>query len=151
MRKPRKTVCLLSCLFLLLSQGCQQKQEKNRNTKWGDLQTDSYETVKQEFDNPDMIYAPYLFWFWDEPLNRNKVQTMAREMLNQRFNLGYIHGRISMYELLKNTSGLEHAMSPSEGLPDEEWMTEKWMTSIADIMELAKEKNAYVGYNDEYM
>lgn len=151
MRKPRKAVCLLSCLFLLLSQSCQQKQEKTRNTKWGDLQTDSYETVKQEFGNPDMIYAPYLFWFWDEPLNRNKVQTMAREMLNQRFNLGYIHGRISMYELLKNTSGLEHAMSPSEGLPDEEWMTEKWMTSIADIMELAKKKNAYVGYNDEYM
>lgn len=148
----KKQLILMACLSLFVLQGCQKTQEEKKcGTTWGDLQTDTYEQVKQEFSNPDMIYAPYLFWFWDEPLNREKIQKMAGNMLEQRFNLGYIHGRISMYELLKNTPGLEHAMTPNQGLPDDEWMTEKWLTSIDDIVKMAKEKKAYVGYNDEYM
>ncbi len=138
------------CLCVILGTGC-KSINKQGDTKWGDLQSDSYSTLQHRFENPDMIYAPYLFWFWDEPLNREKILSMADEMLSQRFNLGYIHGRVSMYELLHNTPGLGDAMSPHPSLPGEEWMSDEWLSIVKQIAEMAREKGAYVGYNDEYM
>lgn len=150
------TVCknfgaALVAAILLLATGCGTKNETPQNTKWGDLQDDSYAKLQQQFENPDMIYAPYLFWFWDEPLNREKIVSMADEMLEQRFNLGYIHGRISMYELLHNTPGLGDAMEPHPSLPGDEWMSDEWLAAVGQLADMAGERGAYVGYNDEYM
>ena len=137
--------------IMLLATGCGTKNETQQNTKWGDLQDDSYAKLQQQFENPDMIYAPYLFWFWDEPLNREKIVSMADEILEQRFNLGYIHGRISMYELLHNTLGLGDAMEPHPSLPGDEWMSDEWLATVGQLADMAGERGAYVGYNDEYM
>lgn len=150
------TVCknfgaALVVAILLLATGCGTKNETPQNTKWGDLQDDSYAKLQQQFENPDMIYAPYLFWFWDEPLNREKIVSMADEMLEQRFNLGYIHGRISMYELLHNTPGLGDAMEPHPSLPGDEWMSDEWLATVGQLADMTGERGAYVGYNDEYM
>ena len=150
------TVCknfgaALVAAILLLATGCGTKNETPQNTKWGDLQDDSYAKLQQQFENPDMIYAPDLFWFWDEPLNREKIVSMADEILEQRFNLGYIHGRISMYELLHNTPGLGDAMEPHPSLPGDEWMSDEWLATIGQLADMAGERGAYVGYNDEYM
>lgn len=114
MRFAKISIWLLFNVVLLA--GFKSPANKITNaTRWGSLQNDSYETVKENFGNPDMIYAPFLFWFWDEPLDSSKINIMSEEILRQRFNPGYIHGRISMYELLSRTPGLKDAMHPASG------------------------------------
>lgn len=120
-------------------------------TKWGKLQSDKYESLKDNFDHPDMIYAPFLYWFWDEPLDREKIRTMTHEILKQGFNPGYIFAHTSMADLLASTPGLEKAMEPHPSLPDKEWLSPEWFDAIKDVCEIAKAKNAYVTYADEYM
>lgn len=150
MRFAKISIWLLFNVVLLA--GFKSPANKITNaTRWGSLQNDSYETVKENFGNPDMIYAPFLFWFWDEPLDSSKINIMSEEILRQRFNPGYIHGRISMYELLSRTPGLKDAMHPHPGLPDDEWMSGKWLDNVKRVAETAKGNNAYTAYNDEYM
>ncbi|MBE0652417.1 MAG: hypothetical protein IH594_01385, partial [Bacteroidales bacterium] len=118
---------------------------------WGQLQIDNYGTIRNDFNDPDMIYAPFLYWFWDEPLDREKIRNMTQEILKQKFNIGYIFAHTSMADLLATTPGLEKAMDPHPSLPDEEWLSQEWFDAIRDVVEITKESNAYVTYADEYM
>ncbi len=34
----------------------------------GQIHSAPFESVRDGFAQPDMIYAPFTFWFWDEPL-----------------------------------------------------------------------------------
>ena len=139
---------LISICFLSLSVGSAAAQSI---TKWGKLQSDSYKSLQDNFNNPDLIYAPFLYWFWDEPLDREKIRTMTHGMLKQGFNPGYIFAHTSMADLLATTPGLEKAMDPHPSLPDKEWLSQEWFDAIKDVCDIAKEKNAYVTYADEYM
>ncbi|MBE0654388.1 MAG: hypothetical protein IH594_11355, partial [Bacteroidales bacterium] len=96
----------------------------------------SFESMADGFLNPDMIYAPFMFWFWDEPLQPEKMKNMAGRMIEQGINPGYVHPRRSMNQ--------------SPGLPDEEWLGDVWFESFGAVTRKAKEENAYVGYVDEY-
>lgn len=150
----RILVILIGLLFtnVVLSAGNKIPADKIINaTKWGSLQNDPYEKVKENFANPDMIYAPFLFWFWDEPIDSIKINMMSDEILNQRFNPGYIHGRISMYDLLSQTPGLKDAMQPHPSLPGNEWMSQKWLDNVKKVAETARKSHSYTSYNDEYM
>ncbi|HBB90595.1 MAG TPA: hypothetical protein DC042_02470, partial [Bacteroidales bacterium] len=40
---------------------------------FGQRQEIGFDSLKSRFGNPDMIYAPFVFWFWDEPLNPDKM------------------------------------------------------------------------------
>jgi len=138
---------ILICLFssILFTANAQS------TTNWGKLQTDDYRSLQDNFGNPDMIYAPFLYWFWDEPLNREKIRKMTHEILKQGFNPGYIFAHTSMADLLSSTPGLEDAMEPHPSLPDEEWLSQEWFDAVKDVVEIAKAANAYVTYADEYM
>jgi hypothetical protein len=95
-----------------------------------------YATVRSSFRDPDMIYAPFIFWFWDEPLNPAKMGEMSRVMAGERFNPGYAHAR--------------HSMVGTADLPDAEWLGEAWFASFDAALKEAESRKSYLGYCDEY-
>jgi hypothetical protein len=71
--------------------------ESGRNSpNWTQRKAVTFKALEKGFGTPDMIYAPCIFWFWDEPLNPGKMAEMARVMGAQGFNPGYAHARHSM-------------------------------------------------------
>jgi hypothetical protein len=102
---------------------------------WGQRKSISWEVLTQDFKNPDMIYAPFIFWFWDEPLNSEKMAGMSRVLCSQRFSPGYAHARQSMV----GTPNL-----------DDEWLGDKWFEAFGSALNEAEKQNNYLGYCDEY-
>ena len=96
----------------------------------------SFAELQKGFANPDRIYAPFMFWFWDEPLDAGKMSEMARVMASQGFNPGYAHGRNSMVG--------------TPDLPDDEWIGDKWFESFGAALTEAEKQKSYLGYCDEY-
>jgi len=47
---------------------------------YGQLQVAKPSALLDGFAQPDMIYAPFAFWMWDEPLEANKYPAKARSM-----------------------------------------------------------------------
>ena len=134
---------LLVSMMALLLAGCSGKQESKPGAglpqnppNYGQRKTVPFEELKTNFSNPDMIYAPFIFWFWDEPLNAEKMAEMSRVMGSQGFNPGYAHAR--------------HSMIGTPSLPDSEWLGEKWFSSFSAALGEAEKQNKYLGYCDEY-
>lgn len=96
----------------------------------------SLEELSEGFENPDMLYAPFMFWLWDEHLNIGKMEEMAEKMISQGINSGYAHPRRSMNE--------------SPGLPDEQWLGKEWFDAFKAVTAIAREKDSYFGHVDEY-
>ncbi len=105
-------------------------------SNWGQRKPVDFQTLRQNFAQPDMIYAPFVFWFWDEPLDPSKAAEMAREMAAQRFNPGYTHARMNM-------AGLPD-------LPREQWLSPVWFDAFDKSLTEAEKAGAYLGYVDEY-
>ena len=95
-----------------------------------------FDALRAQFRNPDMIYAPFVFWFWDEPLDPAKMGEMSRVMVGQRFNPGYAHARKSMVG--------------TPDLPDAEWLGDKWFEAFGAALAEAEAGKGYLGYCDEY-
>ncbi|MCX6574486.1 MAG: glycosyl hydrolase [Candidatus Aminicenantes bacterium] len=95
-----------------------------------------FEAVRASFKDPDMIYAPFVFWFWDEPLDPAKMAEMSRTLSGQRFSPGYAHARRSMVG--------------TPDLPDAEWLGDKWFASFDAALKEAEARQSYLGYCDEY-
>jgi hypothetical protein len=95
-----------------------------------------FDALRTQFRNPDMIYAPFVFWFWDEPLDPAKMGEMSRVMVGERFNPGYAHARRSMVG--------------TPGLPDAEWLGDKWFEAFGAALGEAEAGKGYLGYCDEY-
>ena len=95
----------------------------------------SFEELNQGFEQPDMIYAPFAFWFWGvkgdgepgEP-NAKNAADMAEEMCRQRLNPGYAQMR----------SHQEYYLSP------------QWFKAFDAALKKAEAANSYLGYYDEY-
>jgi hypothetical protein len=95
-----------------------------------------FDALRAQFRDPDMIYAPFVFWFWDEPLDTAKMGEMSRVMVGERFNPGYAHARRSM-------------VGPPD-LPDAEWLGDKWFEAFGAALGEAEAGKGYLGYCDEY-
>ena len=95
-----------------------------------------YNSLSTGFKDPSMIYAPFMFWFWDSPMDTDHVVEMAETMIDQGINPGYIHPRRSMNE--------------SPGLPPDQWLGEEWFDAYKAVTRKSSEKGAYLGYVDEY-
>jgi len=95
-----------------------------------------FKNLSVGFADPDMIYAPFMFWFWDEPLQTHKMVEMAETMISQGINPGYVHPRRSM--------------TKSEGLPPEQWLGQEWFDAYKAVTQKTREHNSYLGYVDEY-
>ena len=103
---------------------------------WGARKPVAFDELKKGFANPDMIYAPFIFWFWDEPLKPEKMAEMSRTMCAEGFNPGYAHARNSMVG--------------TPNLPDDEWLGDKWFISFDAALKEAEKRTNYLGYCDEY-
>lgn len=94
-------------------------ETESRQTKhpsnWGERRSVTWGDLKKEFVSPDMIYAPCIFWFWDEPLKPKKMAEMSRVLASQGFNSGYAHGRNSIVGM--------------PGLPANEGLGDAWFSN----------------------
>ncbi len=105
-------------------------------SNWGERKFLSYDQVRSHFAAPDMIYAPFIFWFWDEPLDPAKMAEMSGVLGGQRFNPGYAHARKSMVG--------------TPDLPGTEWLGDEWFEAFDAALREAEARNGYFGYCDEY-
>jgi hypothetical protein len=48
---------------------------------WGERKAVTFAALQQGFTNPVRIYAPFMFWFWDEPLHPVKMADARVEFL----------------------------------------------------------------------
>jgi hypothetical protein len=129
-------IAILSVFGLLESCRPQKTSTGLPPANWGVRKAVPFETLKAGFADPDMIYAPFIFWFWDEPLERAKMAEMSRAMVSQRFSPGYAHARKSMVG--------------TPDLPDVEWLGDKWFDAFGAALQEAEAVKNYLGYCDEY-
>ncbi len=121
-------VVIVTCLTVLLF-----SVEATSNfvaANYAQRKTVTFEKLKNNFNDPDMIYAPFAFWFWDAPLDVNLASSMAEQMSAQRMNPGYAH--------------------PRKGLPHNQWLSGLWFEAFGAALQQAEAANAYLGYCDEY-
>jgi len=123
-------------MFLLVASQADAAGDSKNPPNWGQRKEVTFKALKKGFNSPDMIYAPFIFWFWDEPLSPEKMGEMSRVMCSQRFSPGYAHGRNNMVG--------------QKSLPDDEWLGEKWFASFDAALTEAKKQKNYLGYCDEY-
>jgi hypothetical protein len=102
----------------------------------GQLQPGQFSQLPSQFTTPDRIYAPFAFWFWDEPLDAAKMAEMSRIMSSQGMNPGYAHARMSMVG------------TPS--LPGGQWLGDPWFAAFSAALNEADKRHCYLGYCDEY-
>ena len=121
---------------MCLAASCFASGDDAESTHWGNRKSVSYKNLKSGFADPDMIYAPFTFWFWDEPIKAGKAANMARKMLEQGLNPGYPHARMSQ------------AGTPD--LPRSQWLSDQWMNEIDGSLKEAQLAGGYLGYVDEY-
>jgi hypothetical protein len=133
----KKTFVLLVILLYVI---CQKIYAQPIGKHWGHKQRATVAELKQHFKQPGKIYAPFTFWFWDNPLDnpqtRARMLTMARTMMQQNLNPGYAHGRMCM-----------------TGLPDlplEQWLSDCWFDTFGPILDAADTTDYYFAYCDEY-
>ena len=44
---------------------------------WGKRKAISHDRLQTRFADPDMIYAPFTFWFWDGPIKADKAAALT--------------------------------------------------------------------------
>jgi len=138
---------LLSTLALLCAAA---HADQKSLPKTGQLRTATFAELQEGFPEPDMLYAPFCFWFWDEPVDQEgypeKAGAMAREMLDKGINPGYAHPRVSMADLV----GPEK-MAPSPSLPKTQWLSPDWFAAFDLALGAAEASGGYLGFVDDYM
>jgi hypothetical protein len=107
---------------------------------WSIRRPVTFEALRAGFQEPEMIYAPFAFWFWDEPLNAEKLAEMAQTMAGQRLNPGYVHPRT-------NAPGVARR----NPLPPDQWLSPLWFDAFKSALGKAEAVNGYLGFCDEYM
>ncbi len=85
-------------------------------------QYDDFATVKAQFADPDIWYAPHIFYFFMGDVASADLRGQANEMCDKRMNPGYIHMR---------------------QYPNGFWMTDTWFDAIGKTLETAKDRGAY--------
>lgn len=118
---------------------------QEQRTNMGRKGTASFEELQASFRNPDMAYAPYQFWFWDETLSElgYKPTDMAREMYEKGFNPGYAHARTN-YAAEYGGGEDVHPLSK------EEWLSDAWFQHIEAVLRQAKSDGSHFCVADEY-
>ena len=96
-----------------------------------------FDTIRDGLADPAMEFGPFMFWFWDAPLDSANPTEMARTMASQNINPGYAHARHTMVD------------EPSLD-PDEEWLSDAWFDAFESTLSAAEDTGTQFGYCDEY-
>lgn len=126
-------------LYLLISLVSSLSASKSL-PNWAQRKDISFSDFEKNFEQPDMHYAPFMFWFWDEPLNPEKMADMSAKVSSQRINPGYAHARTTA-----------PGVTPLNPLPKEQWLANIWFKSFDGALNEAEKAGTYLGYCDEYM
>jgi hypothetical protein len=107
----------------------------------------TFTEVLQGFQRPAGIYAPYLFWFYDQDLTTLgiKPQEMAHELARKGFNPGYAHARQNYardFAKLEN----EHV----QPIPRDQWMSDAWFEELDKQARQATVDGTHACYADEF-
>jgi len=127
---------VLSLLIVFASSVSATKSLPN----WSQRKDVPFSDLERNFNQPDMHYAPFMFWFWDEPLNFRKMAEMSAKISSQHINPGYAHPRTTA-----------PGVSPLNPLPKEQWLSDIWFKSFDAALNEAEKAGTYLGYCDEYM
>jgi len=120
---------LLAVVFIIPLAACTPETRQTGQNK-AVRPTTSFEELSQQFSDPDMLYAPFTFWFWDTNLEPELVREMTIGMMEERMNPGYAH--------------------PRHGLPHDEWLSQLWFECLEASLEEAKAEGMFLGFCDEY-
>ncbi len=131
---------ILTLFFVFSYTACAAQFPSNHGTR----KNISFDKLRKEFAEPDMLYAPFFFWFWDTKLNPEICAKMAEKMLEQHCNPGYAHARWPMVPT--SSASVEEARKITE----KQWLTETWFDAFSAALEVTEKKNGYLGYCDEY-
>lgn len=103
--------------------------------------------VLRDFAKPASLYAPYLFWFYDQDLTTVgiKPREMAHELAKKGFNPGYAHARQNYaYDFAKAEN--EYV----QPLPREQWMSPAWFEELDKQARQAAVDGTHACYADEF-
>ena len=107
----------------------------------------SFSEILKNFQMPDSIYAPYLFWFYDQDLTTLgiKPQEMAHELAKKGFNPGYAHARIN-YAYDSGKQETEYIRP----LPRDQWLSPAWLEELDKQARQARVDGTHASYADEF-
>jgi hypothetical protein len=111
--------------------------ESNERRLASEKRESKFEEFKTGFSDPKTEFGPFMFWFWDAPLDRSDPAEMARTMASQHINPGYAHARHTMVD--------EPSLDPGE-----EWLSEAWFDAFGSTLSAAESTGTQFGYCDEY-
>ncbi|MCX5768823.1 MAG: glycosyl hydrolase [Candidatus Hydrogenedentes bacterium] len=97
----------------------------------------TFDEIKANFAQPDMLYAPFMFWFWDAPIDKAQAVEVAQKLAAQRINPGYAHARHSI-------------ATGAPSLPVEDWLSPLWFDALSDVVNVAEKSGTYFSFCDEY-
>ena len=109
--------------IMVLAQGAPAKRWERADQSLPSLLT--------TFKEPDLFYAPFMFWFWDTKLDQKQIETTAADMVKKRINPGYAHARW--------------------GLPTGDFLTPTWFEGIRGAARKAEPKKMYMAYVTDYI
>ena len=106
-----------------------------------------YSKMLRDFERPDSIYAPYVFWFYDQDLSSMgiKPQEMAHQLASKGFNPGYAHARQNYAHDFAKLSN-EHVKPISR----EQWMSPEWFDVLEKQALQAEADGSHACYADEF-
>lgn len=110
----------------------------------------AFESLREQFAQPDMLYAPYAFWFYDAPLDPKLAADMARKMAAKGFNPGYAHARSSAAEPYCATLAPPIPGKTPGLLPHEQWLSPLWFDTLNAALTESEKAGAYFGFSDDY-
>ncbi len=123
---------------------------EDMNPKPGYRQSISFHDLRTQFKQPDMLYAPFAFWFYDAPLDPRLAAAMAAKMSGKGLNPGYAHARSSGAE--PYCKPLDHPI-PGKTLsllPHDQWLSPLWFETLDAALKESEKANGYFGFCDDY-
>ena len=133
--QPGKTFHLFFLLLIFLL-----PVSANATTHPGSKPSAPSNQIRKHFNSPDMRYAPFMFWFWDAPLDsmtvRHRMENITHELLEQHLNPGYVHARMSMVG--------------TPNLPLEQWLSPVWFKTFEQMLLKAESANSYISFCNDY-
>ena len=112
----------------------------------GNQENLSFADFQAKFRQPDMAYAPYAFWFWDQsPQTLGiKPEDMAREMWEKGINPGYAHARENY------ASTMARETQEVYPITQEEWLSDAWFSALERVIRQAGADGSHFSFADEF-
>ncbi len=99
------------------------------------------------FSGPTKQFSPWMFWFWDAPLDKQQLLSIAGRIMDSGMNPGYVHARWSLgsFEI-----GKTWKMDKTPTLDERDWLSDAWFEDFRDVADAAARRGYQLGFVDEF-